>query len=76
MPGRSVCPAKSGAPNVVGVGIPRSLYAVTRSVCAIDAAVSVICKTPDVVTLALPVKDVPGERPMSPLAVPEFSLCG
>ena len=37
-----------------------------------DAAVSVMCSTPDVVTLAPPVKDVPGDRPISPPAVPEI----
>ena len=47
-----------------------SLKAVTKSVCAVLATASVMCGTPDMVTVVLPVNEDPGNRPTSPPADP------
>ena len=50
------------------------MNAVTRSVCAVFAAVSAMCCTPEVVTVELPVNEDPGKSPMSPPAVPLMAV--
>lgn len=74
VPATSVLPARSGEASAVGVGAAALLNAATRSVCAIDAAVSAMCFTPDVVTVVLPVKEVPGDIPISAPAVPLITV--
>jgi hypothetical protein len=58
--------------NVIALGIPRSLYAVIKSLCAIEAALLVSCVEPPIVTLPVLVYDVPGDSPLSLPAVPDI----
>ena len=57
-----------------GVGALMLLAAVTKSVCAVFAAVSARCCAPEIVTVELPVKEVPGKSPTFPPAVPEMTV--
>ena len=54
----------------MAVGALMSLKAVTKSVCAVFATALAICCTPEIVTVVLPVNEVPGNSPMFPPAVP------
>jgi hypothetical protein len=49
VPGVSVCPPRSKLVSVIAVGMLRSLYATTKSVWAIEAALSVIWVVPPMV---------------------------
>jgi hypothetical protein len=70
VPGWSVCPPRSKFVSVTAVGMLRSLYATTKSVCAIDAAEFVMLVVPPMVIVPVLVYDVPGNSPMSLPAVP------
>ena len=73
VPGVTICDANSD-PRIMGVGALMSLKRVTRSVCAVFATVSAMCRIPELVTLVSPVNEVPGKSPTSPPAVPLMTV--